>query len=84
MNFYSIAEVAGKVGIHQSSLRRWEEWDLIFPQRVNMGRSTVRIYRDDDLEILRLAKKSMEDGMELRTAFDKAYADFAQQEGNKQ
>jgi DNA-binding transcriptional MerR regulator len=80
MSYYSIAAVAQELEIHESSLRRWEEWELIFPERVSMGKTSARIYSEGDLEILRLAKQLMDDGLELRAAFDAAYAEFAQQE----
>jgi MerR family transcriptional regulator, heat shock protein HspR len=80
MNYYSIAAIANELGVHDSSIRRWEERELIFPERVNMGRTSARIFSEDDLRILRRAKQLMDDGMELRAAFQAAYNDFAQQE----
>jgi DNA-binding transcriptional MerR regulator len=80
LNYYSIAAIAEELGIHESSLRRWEEWELIFPERVFMGKTSARIYSEDDVQILRRAKQLMDDGIELRAAFDAAYTGFAQQE----
>jgi hypothetical protein len=44
---------------------------------VNMGKTSARIYGEDDLEILRRAKRYMDSGMELGAASDAAYYDFA-------
>jgi MerR family transcriptional regulator, heat shock protein HspR len=80
MNYYSIAAVSKELKIHESSIRRWEEWDLIFPERMQTGKAAVRIYSEDDLEVLRRAKQLMDGGLELRAAFDTAYDELVQQE----
>jgi DNA-binding transcriptional MerR regulator len=76
MNYYSIAAVSQELGVHGSSLRRWEKWNFIFPARMRTGKATVRIFSEDDLTVLRRAKELMDDGMDLEAAFDSAYNDF--------
>ncbi len=84
MNYYSIAAVAEELGVHESSLRRWEERELIFPERINMGKTTVRIYSKDDLELLRRGKELMHGGMNVGDAFRVAHNETANQEEQKQ
>jgi MerR family transcriptional regulator, heat shock protein HspR len=80
MKYYGINAVAHELRVHQSSLRRWEENDMIFPERVDMGKTTLRIYDEYTVQVLRLAKKLMGDGINLREAFDRAYYELAHEE----
>ena len=51
---HQIGEVADAVGLSQRTIRHWDEVDLVPPS----GRSAggFRLYTDDDIERLRLAK----------------------------
>lgn len=80
MKYYGITVVARELRVHPSSLRRWEECEFIFPERVQMGRSTVRIYDEDTVRVLRRAKELMDSGLDFRKAFDQAYDEMANQE----
>jgi hypothetical protein len=60
-------------------LRRWEEWDLIFPERVDMGNIRVRIYAEFDREVMRHAKNLMDSGIALRDAFEQAYSEITRE-----
>jgi MerR family transcriptional regulator, heat shock protein HspR len=82
MKYYGITAVAHELRVHPSSLRRWEESEVIFPERVDMGRTTLRIYDEYTVQVLRLAKELMDEGMEFREAFDQAYYQIANQEDN--
>lgn len=72
MRFYGIDFVAHELGVHASSLRRWEENGLISPERATMGKTALRIYDEMTMRVLRRAKTSMDTGMSVREAFDKA------------
>ncbi|AFM24878.1 helix-turn-helix domain-containing protein [Desulfomonile tiedjei] len=72
MKYYGINAVAHDLKVHPSSLRRWEEKALIFPDRLQMGKSTLRIYDEEALQVLRLAKEFMDAGMNAKEAFEKA------------
>lgn len=72
MRHYGINFVAHELGVHPSSLRRWEELELISPERATMGKTTLRIYDEKTMRLLRRAKESMDTGMSVREAFDKA------------
>jgi MerR family transcriptional regulator, heat shock protein HspR len=80
MKYLGINAAAAELGIHESSLRRWEEWELIFPERVEMGKISVRIYDEFDMEVMRRAKIMMDSGMELRDAFEQAYREISQED----
>ena len=53
MNFYGINAASRETGVHESSLRRWEEMGLISPLRVDLGKTSVRIYTDEDVDLLK-------------------------------
>ena len=67
-----INEVSKETGIHPSSLRRWEGLGFIAPGRISFVETWVRVYSDEDVEMLKRVKRLMEDGYRLRAAFDKA------------
>jgi MerR family transcriptional regulator, heat shock protein HspR len=70
MEFHGISVVSEETGIHESSLRRWEEMGLIAPARVDLGKTTVRVYTADDLALLGRAKELMDGGYKLRKALE--------------
>jgi MerR family transcriptional regulator, heat shock protein HspR len=70
MELYGISAVSRETGIHESSLRRWEEMDLICPDRVDMGQTSVRIYTEDELDLLKQVKELIDSGIMVRTAFE--------------
>jgi DNA-binding transcriptional MerR regulator len=70
MELYGISAVAKETGIHESSLRRWEQMGLISPERVDMGQTSVRIYTEDELDLLKQVKELVEQGIVVRTAFE--------------
>jgi MerR family transcriptional regulator, heat shock protein HspR len=76
MRFYGIDFVAHELDVHPSSLRRWEENGLISPERVAMGKTTLRIYDEDDMRVLRQAKDLMDTGMGASDAFDPTLAEI--------
>jgi len=80
MKYLGINAAAAELGVHESSLRRWEEWDLIFPERVDMGNIRLRIYDEFDMEVMRHAKNLMTSGIELRDAFEKAYSEITRED----
>jgi MerR family transcriptional regulator, heat shock protein HspR len=63
MRFYGIDFVAHELDVHSSSLRRWEENGLISPERATMGKTTLRIYDEKTMRLLRHAKTLMDSGM---------------------
>jgi hypothetical protein len=67
-----INEVSEETGIHPSSLRRWEALGFIAPGRVSFGETLVRVYSDEDVELLKQVKRLMDEGYKLRAAFEKA------------
>jgi DNA-binding transcriptional MerR regulator len=67
-----INEVSKATGIHPSSLRRWESIGLIAPGRISFGDTWVRVYLDEDVELLKQVKQLMEEGYKLQWAFEKA------------
>ena len=69
MTLYGIDFVAHELGVHPSSLRRWEENGLIAPERATMGKITLRIYDEETMRLLRRAKELMDTGMSVRDAF---------------
>ncbi|AFM26088.1 helix-turn-helix domain-containing protein [Desulfomonile tiedjei] len=72
MRYYGIDFAAHELGVHPSSLRRWEENGLISPERATMGKTTLRIYDQDTMRVLRRAKRLMDTGMSARDAFAQA------------
>jgi len=82
MKYFGINAVAKELRVHPSSLRRWEENEMIFPERVNMGSTTLRIYDEETVEVLRRAKGLMDNGLEFREAFERAYYHLANEEEN--
>jgi MerR family transcriptional regulator, heat shock protein HspR len=72
MRHYGINYVAHELGVHPSSLRRWEELELISPERVTMGKTALRIYDEMTMRLLRRAKELMDTGMGMREAFGQA------------
>ena len=69
MELYSINAVGKATGIHPSRLRRWEELGLIVPLRVVLGEKSVRVYRLEDIDLLRRAKRLMDQGFTVGPAF---------------
>jgi len=68
MELYGINAVSKETGIHESSLRRWESMGLICPGRVDLGKTTVRVYTADEMSLLGRAKELMDGGYKLRKA----------------
>ena len=66
-----INEVSRETGIHPSSLRRWESLGFIAPGRISFGETWVRVYSDQDVELLKRAKRLMDEGYNLRAAFER-------------
>jgi MerR family transcriptional regulator, heat shock protein HspR len=69
MESYSISVVSKETGVHQSSLRRWEDIGLITPERIEVGRTTVRVFSAQDVDLLKRVKGLLDEGITLRTAF---------------
>ena len=69
MELFSINAVSDATGIHPSRLRRWEDLGLIMPDRVTLGRKSVRVYREQDVRLLRRAKAIMDSGIVVGNAF---------------
>ena len=67
-----INEVSEATGIHPASLRRWESMGLISADRIAFGQTWMRVYSDDDLELLKQVKRLMDQGYKLKWAFEKA------------
>ena len=80
MTLYGIDFVAHELGVHPSSLRRWEDNGLISPGRATMGKTTLRIYDEQTMRVLRRAKALMDEGMALRDAFGLARNEMEQRE----
>lgn len=55
---YVISVVARMVGVHAQTLRYYEKMGLIEPQRSS---GKIRLYSDQDVELLRRVRKLMED-----------------------
>jgi MerR family transcriptional regulator, heat shock protein HspR len=68
MRFYGIDFVAHELDVHPSSLRRWEDKGLISPERATMGKTTLRIYDENTVRLLRLSKALMDTGMIVQEA----------------
>jgi hypothetical protein len=70
-----INEVGKETGIHPSSLRRWESMGFIAPGRISFGETWVRVYSDDEVELLKRVKRLMDEGYKLRAAFERVCND---------
>jgi DNA-binding transcriptional MerR regulator len=80
MNHYTISKVSKETGIHMTTLRRWEELGLISPERISLGHSnTIRVYDQDELDLLRKVKELMGSGIRLRTAFAWAIGNYEEE-----
>jgi MerR family transcriptional regulator, heat shock protein HspR len=73
MRFYGIDFVAHELDVHPSSLRRWEDNGLISPERATMGKTTLRIYDEKAMRVLRRAKALMDSGIGVKAAFEQAW-----------
>ena len=80
MRFCGIHAVAEELGVHPSSLRRWEDNGLITPERATMGKTALRIYDEDTVRLLRRAKELMDTGMSVSDAFGKARDEIEREE----
>ena len=80
MTLYGIDFVAHELGVHPSSLRRWEENGLIAPERATMGKTTLRIYDEKTMSLLRWVKALMDAGMTVKDAFGQAHEEIEHQE----
>jgi MerR family transcriptional regulator, heat shock protein HspR len=80
MRFYGIDFVAHELDVHPSSLRRWEENGLISPELATMGKTTLRIYDEKTMRLLRHAKTRMDSGMTVAEAFAQARDEIGQEE----
>ena len=67
-----INEVSEATGIHPSSLRRWESVGLIAADRKAFGKTWMRVYSDEDVDLLKQVKRLMDEGYKLQWAFEKA------------
>ena len=83
MELYGITAVSRRTGIHESSLRRWEDMGLIEPRRIDLGKTTVRVYDEVDVALLVYAKELMDSGMKLRVAFKNARIEFDGEESEE-
>ncbi|MBA31566.1 MAG: MerR family transcriptional regulator [Chloroflexi bacterium] len=55
---FAIGIVAHMVGVHQQTLRNYERWELVVPQRSEGG---TRLYSNRDVEIIRQILKWKEE-----------------------
>jgi MerR family transcriptional regulator, heat shock protein HspR len=69
MDLYGITDVSRETGVHPSSLRRWEDMGLIKPARLDCGTNGMRMYSEEEMELLRRVKELMDEGVTLKTAF---------------
>jgi MerR family transcriptional regulator, heat shock protein HspR len=67
MRFCGINALALELDVHPSSLRRWEESGLIAPERATMGKTTLRMYDEGAMRVLRRAKELMDMGLEINS-----------------
>ncbi len=72
MELFSINAVSESTGIHPSKLRRWEDLGLITPDRVLPGEKSVRVYRQEDISLLKRVKALMDSGIVVGNAFWRA------------
>jgi DNA-binding transcriptional MerR regulator len=80
MRYYGIDFVAKELDVHPSSLRRWEENGQISPERATMGKTTLRIYDEKTMRLLRRAKELMGKGMRVSDAFGRAHDEIEGEE----
>jgi MerR family transcriptional regulator, heat shock protein HspR len=80
MRHYGINFVAHELDVHPSSLRRWEGLELISPERATMGKTTLRIYDEKTMRVLRRAKELTDMGLGVREAFGCAHDEIEQEE----
>ncbi len=66
-----INEVSKETGIHPSSLRRWESLGFIAPGRISFGETWVRVYSDQEVELLKRVKTLIDEGYKVRAAFER-------------
>ena len=83
MDLHSIRAVSRETGIHESSLRRWEEMGLLSPRRIDLGKNPVRVYTDEEMEKLKYVKDFLDAGMTVRAAFDWANTPLNLEQENK-
>jgi DNA-binding transcriptional MerR regulator len=83
MELYGINAVSKETGVHESSLRRWESMGLIRPGRVDLGKTTVRVFTKEDIDLFRKVKDLMDSGIKIRTAFEWVRADGNGEGGNE-
>jgi DNA-binding transcriptional MerR regulator len=69
MELFSINAVSASTGIHPSRLRRWEDLGLITPARVTLGQKSIRVYREQDVRLLKRVKALMDSGIVVGNAF---------------
>jgi hypothetical protein len=67
-----ISEVSKETGIHPSSLRRWEALGFMAPGRISFGETWVRVYTDEEVELLKTVKRLIDEGYRVRPAFERA------------
>jgi DNA-binding transcriptional MerR regulator len=67
-----IGAVSAETGFSKSSLRRYESLGLINPGRLNFGEVWVRVYSDQDVQLLKRVQTLIDTGYQLRAAFAKA------------
>lgn len=82
MRYYGIDFVAKELDVHPSSLRRWEQSGLVSPERATMGKTTLRIYDEMTMRLLRRAKELMNAGMSVSDAFGRVHDEMANQGAN--
>lgn len=63
-----------------SSFDRWEDHGLITPERATMGKTTLRIYDEETMRVLRRAKDLMNTGVSVAQAFAQAHGEIEQEE----
>jgi hypothetical protein len=80
MRSYRIDGMALKLGLPPSSLRRRHGNGQIAPERATVGRTTLRIYDEETMRVLRRAKDLMDLGMRVSDAFGRARDEIAQRE----
>jgi DNA-binding transcriptional MerR regulator len=61
-------------------VRRWEDNRLISPERATMGKTTLRIYDEETMRVLRRAKALIDEGMSVSEAFGRALDEIEQWE----
>lgn len=67
-----ISEVSKETGIYSFSLLRWESPGFTAPGRLSFGETWVRVYSDEDVELLKRVKRLMDEGYKIRAAFQRS------------